>query len=137
MITSLSKRSILAVALALMTGACATSQNAFTRHEGDLARRALEEANADRKECPVVVANSTDQHLDVVYRAGGLRSDLGILPAGQRTSFGVPCSLESVRAYGTVALEGLDMPHREFETRARLDKTGVAVLQFTEMHAVR
>jgi hypothetical protein len=137
MITSLGKRSVLTVALALVTGACATSPNAFTRHDDDMAQRALDEANADRRDCPVVVANSTDQHLDVVYRAGGMRNELGIIPAGQRTGFQLPCSLESVRAYGTVALEGLYTPHQEFETRARLDRTGVAVLHFTEMHAVR
>jgi len=137
MTTSLGPRSVLTVALLLMTGACATSQSAFARHDDDMAQRALREANANRKDCPVVVANNTDQSLDVVYRSGSVHNDLGVLPAGQRSGFSVPCSLETVRAYGTVALEGAYTQHREFETRARLDRTSVAVLRFTEMHAVR
>lgn len=126
----------LAIALTLSTGACASS-NVFAEHETDMAQRALREATADRAECPVVVSNSTDQLLEIEYRAGSIRQELGLLPSGQRASFDVPCSFETVRAYGTVAMEGAWTAHREFETRVRLDRTKPAILHFTEMHAVR
>jgi hypothetical protein len=137
MIISTRNRMAVAAVLALASGACATSNNVFTRHESDMAERALREATADRTQCPVIVANGTEEMLEVEYRAGSLREEVGLLPSGQRASFDVPCSLETVRGYGTVALGGAWTPHREFETRARLDRTRAAVLHFTEMHAVR
>jgi hypothetical protein len=126
-----------AIALSLSAGACATSSNAFARHEGDMAERALREATADRAQCPVVVANGTEEMLEVRYRAGSVSADVGLLPSGQRARFDVPCSLETVRGFGTVALGGAWSAHQEFETRVKLDRTRPAVLHFTEMHAVR
>ena len=137
MTTSTTRRMAFAIALVLSSGACATSSNVFARHEGDMAERALREATADRAECPVIVANGTDQMLEVEYRAGTLREEIGLLPSGQRARVDVPCTFETVRAYGTVALGGAWTAQREFETRVRLDRTKPAVLHFTEMHAVR
>ena len=137
MYTSTTRRMAFAIALALSSGACATSANVFARHEGDMAQRALREATADRAECPVIVANGTDQMLEVEYRAGSMREEMGLLPSGQRARVDVPCSFETVRAYGTVAHGGLSMSHREFEARVRLDRTKAAVLHFTDIHAVR
>ena len=137
MTTSTTKRAALALVFALSSGACATSSNVFSRHEGDVAQRALREATVDRVQCPVVVANGTEEMLEVEFRAGSLKEDVGLLPSGQHTSFEVPCSFETVRGYGTVALGGAWTAQREFEARVRLDRTKPAVLYFTEMHAVR
>ncbi len=134
---SVSGRGFIALMVALMTGACATSSNVFVEHPEEMAERALREATADRRECPVVVSNGTSELLEVTYRAGSVSGELGLLPSGQRAHFDVACSLEMVRAYGTVALGGVYTPNREFETRARLDRTGISVLHLTEMHAVR
>ena len=135
--TSIARNAALAAALSLSMGACASGSNVFARHETDMAERALREATADRSACPVIVANGTGETLEVEYRAGGLREEVGLLPAGQRSRFDVPCSFETVRGYGTVALGGAWTAHREFETRVKLDRTKPAILHFTDMHAVR
>ena len=54
MTTATQRRMMTVVAIALSSGACATSSNVFARHEGDMAERALREATADRAHCPVV-----------------------------------------------------------------------------------
>ena len=48
-------------------------------------------------QCPVIVANGTGDVLEVEYHAGSLREEVGLLPSGQRASFEVPCSFETVR----------------------------------------
>ena len=40
MTTSTTRRMALAIAIALSSGACASSSNVFARHEGDMAQRA-------------------------------------------------------------------------------------------------
>ncbi len=130
-------RVLTVTALALVSGACATSTDVFRLHDAQLAQRALEEASADREICPVVVANDTDQYLDVDYVAAGMRSEVGVVPSGQRTRVNVLCDAGLVDAFGVVTMEGMYSGRREFRTRARLDRTRVAVLRFTDLHAVR
>jgi hypothetical protein len=130
-------RTAVLAALALSTSACATSSDVFARHESDMQRRASEEANADRWLCPVLVSNSTDDHLEVEYEAAGIRSALGILPAGQQVRFGVFCDAEQVDAHGVSTMGGLYGDGIEYRTSARLDRTKPAVLHFTRTHAVR
>ena len=130
-------RAVVAVALALGAGACAPAANVFDVHQAAEAQRVLEAANQDRSVCPVVVANDTGQFLDVDYVAAGMRTDLGVVPSGQHTEFGVLCDVGLVQAFGVVTMEGMYSGSREFRTRARLDRTKVAVLRFTDLHAVR
>jgi len=132
-----SYRLLVAAALALVTGGCATSGDVFQAHRAAVAQRELELATADLRDCPVVVTNDTGQYLDVDYVAAGMRKELGVLPSGQRAEFNVLCDAGSVDAYGVVTMEGMYSGSREFRTRARLDRTKVAVLRFTDLHAVR
>ena len=128
---------MLAVAVASAATACAPAVDVFDVHQAARARAALEAATADERVCPVVVANDTDQYLDVEYVAAGMRSGLGVVPSGQRTGFNVLCNAGTVEAYAAVTMEGLYSGSRHFRTRARLDRTKVAVLRFTDLHAVR
>jgi hypothetical protein len=137
MFKSIDRRPLMVVALTLAMGACATSPDVFTKHDMDMQRRALEEANADRWMCPVQVSNSTDSHLEVVYEAAGMMSDLGVVPAGQNLTFGVFCDAGSVEAFGVSTMGGLYGDGIEYRTSARLDRTKPALLQFTSRHAVR
>jgi len=122
---------------ALAAGGCATSGDVFQAHRDAMDQRARAAATADLRDCPVVVANDTEQYLEVEYVAAGMRSELGIVPSGQRTQFSVLCDAGSVDAFGIVTMEGLHSGTREFRTRARLDRTKVAMLRFTDLHAVR
>jgi len=124
-------------ALVLSVQACATSSNVFERHEGDMARRAMAEASADRSLCPVIAANATDDHLEVEYEAGGMKSDLGVLPAGQQLRFDVFCDTGRVRAVGVTTMGGMFDEATEYRTSARLDPVAVAILHFTQTAAIR
>jgi hypothetical protein len=124
-------------AFALVAGGCATSSDVFQVHQATMAQRALEEATADRRVCPVVVANDTGQYLEVDYVAAGMRNELGVVPSGQRAEINVLCDAGSVDAFGVVTMEGMYSGRREFRSRVRLDRTKVSVLRFTDLHAVR
>lgn len=124
-------------AVALAMQACASSSNVFERHEADMVRRATVEATTDRALCPVLAANATDVHLEVEYEAGGMKSGLGVLPAGQQLRFDVFCDTGRVRAVGVTTMGGLFDDATEYRTSARLDPVSVAVLHFTESAAIR
>ncbi len=123
--------------LALSLQACAASPNVFERHEMEMARRSTVEATSDRPFCPVLAANATDDHLEVEYEAGGMKSDLGVLPAGQQLRFDVFCDTGRVEAVGVTTMGVLSGPEMEYRTSARLDPATVAVLHFSETASIR
>lgn len=126
-----------ALAATFAAGGCASAPNVFDRHEAAVAERAVAEANADRRTCPVIVSNSTDRHLEVEYRAGGVKSELGLLPAGQRVVVDVFCDTGSVEAFGVASMGEIFGEGIRYRTTARIDRSRAAVLMFTEMQAVR
>lgn len=120
----------------LVMGACASSPDAFARHQRSLAdKQVVAEAN-DEVVCPVVVSNGTDQQLEAEYALEGRTSRLGLIPAGRSLSFQVRCTdrIEaSATAHGTGFFGGPD----KYQTVAILDRTQTTRVRFTLTDRVR
>jgi len=130
-------RIILLAAAAAALGACSTHSDAFGRHEEFMARQRADAAAADRKICPVVVSNATDQQLAASYRLEGHESILGMIPAGRSLSFVVFCNARRIEALATATHGGLLGGADEYRAVAALDRTQATRVAITVRDRVR
>jgi len=115
---------------ALVLGACASSPDAFERHD-DWTATAAAAAAAHEVVCPVVVSNATDHQLEAGYALQGEESVLGLIPAGRSLSFQVRCTAERIEAFATAPGTGFFGGPEQYRTVAALDRTQATRMSFT------
>lgn len=118
-------------------GACASSPDAFSRHQRSLAEQKVVEATGDEVVCPVVVSNGTDHPLEAEYALQGETSRLGLIPAGRSLSFRVRCTADRIEAMATARGTGFFGGPDEYRTGAVLDRSGATRVRFTLTDRVR
>ena len=123
--------------LVCTVSACASSSNAFTRHEQFMVEQSAQASQADRAVCPVVLSNGTDQSLDAGYRLGGVQSVLGLIPAGRSLSFGVLCNAGPIEAFAVSDFGGLMGGAEHYRTVAPLSASGATRMSFTVVDRIR
>ncbi len=121
----------------LALGACASSPDAFARHQGVAAEARLAEVASGDVVCPVVVSNGTDHQLEAEYALEGETSRLGLIPAGRSLSFQVRCTADRIEAMATARGTGFFGGPDEYRTVAVLDRTQATRVRFTLTDRVR
>lgn len=131
------KRMGLVAMIAVAASACASTPDAFARHDRFMTESRAAEAAEDRGVCPVVLSNTTDQQLDARYTLQGVESMLGRIPAGRSLSFRVGCRAGSIEASAVSSRGGLLGGGYEYRTTSRIDPAGPTQLKFTVADRVR
>lgn len=122
---------------ALVMGACASSPDAFARHQRTVAEKQVVESVSDEVVCPVVISNATDQQLEAEYALQGETSQLGLIPAGRSLSFQVRCTAQRIEASATAQGTGFFGGPDQYHTVAVLDRNRATRVRFTLTDRVR
>lgn len=131
MVTLPSTRIALLAAAVVASGACASSSDAFARHDRAVTAERVVEATEGEVVCPVVVSNATDLQLEAGYELDGEESRLGLIPAGRSLSFQVRCTARRIEAFATAPGTGFFGGEEEYRTVAALDRTQATRVRFT------
>ena len=122
---------------ALVMGACASSPDAFARHQRTMAEKQVVESVSDEVVCPVVISNATDQQLEAEYALQGETSQLGRHTARRSRSFQARGGAQRMEASATAQGTGFFGGPDEYRTVAVLDRTRATRVRFTLTDRVR
>lgn len=122
------------IILSLFAGACASASSPWKTHDrtADVKARAADPA----AQCPVVLANATDDLIEAGYVSLGVESVVGMIPVGHSLRLSVSCREGQIEAFA-VSDGGLmdDVVH--YRKLARLDLAQVTHLDITQADRVR